>query len=206
MASAFEAALSNLALWLDKTTTPDIKQAILSILETYHLGSAHIASPAMPLIVSQQMTLGQSAFFASLWHPSWVDHQDSFYRQRKRQHSPTVWLIHLLHKIQSIPLTLWDMRNLILHTCQDNANNREQHNEMNLQIDQLFTHKPHPRLMSHCDNVYFHHRSIDQVKNMTLRKKTNWIEGANLILTKYERTNTLQSAHFASYFQWDDEG
>jgi len=63
-----------------------------------------------------------------------------------------------------------------------------------------------PQLMSHCDNFFFHCRSIEQIKRMTLRRKMTWIEGATLILKKYECMTTLQLEHFMSFFQWDERG
>lgn len=70
-------------------------------------------------------------------------------------------------------------------------------------IDRIHLLKPHSRLMSHCDNQYFNKYTKEQLKNMTTYRKTNWIAGAILILTKYERTTTVQSAWFKSFFQWD---
>jgi hypothetical protein len=41
---------------------------------------------------------------------------------------------------------------------------------------------------------------------MKVRRKTNWITGANLVLMKYDRAVSPQSERFKSFFQWDDNG
>lgn len=58
--------------------------------------------------------------------------------------------------------------------------------------------------MAHCDVLYFKKHNQDQLRNFKLQKKLNWIAGANLIMTRYERTTSSQSERFKSYFQWDN--
>jgi hypothetical protein len=112
------------------------------------------------------------------------------------------WMIHLVHRIQEIPYKLWNTRNQILHQS-TNFDTTLQHTEINSLIEQIFLRKPHSRLMAHCDNLYFNKHPPEQLKKMTLHRKINWVAGANLILTKYERAMTVQSAKFKSFFQWD---
>ena len=98
---------------------------------------------------------------------------------------------------------MWKTRNRILHHTQENISKQLQHEHLNECIDEIFTRKPHPRLMSHCDNAYFKKYPTDTLRNMRLQRKTNWIAGANLIIAKYERTTSEQSMRFRSFFQWD---
>jgi hypothetical protein len=83
----------------------------------------------------------------------------------------------------------------------DNMITRDQHRELDLIIKGIFARKPHSRSMAHCNSAYFQKHDIQRVKKMTIRRKTNWITGANLILTKYERGTTTQSERFMSFFQ-----
>jgi hypothetical protein len=98
---------------------------------------------------------------------------------------------------------MWATRNQVLHNTLDNHVHLLQHDVLNEQIDIIMAKKPHSRLMAHCDNMYFLKHTKEQITNMKLKRKENWIAGAKLIITKYERTTTEQSQRFTSYFQWD---
>jgi hypothetical protein len=99
---------------------------------------------------------------------------------------------------------MWKVRNSILHREPTNAILVHQHAELDEIIESIYQRKPHPRTMAHCDNQYFTKYNQAQIKNNeNTKEKQTRIAGANLILTKYERGSTAQSARFKSYFQWD---
>jgi hypothetical protein len=137
----------------------------------------------------------------SQWYQ--LDTQYQYFTRMKLQQSGLVWLTRVIHKIQRIPMTMWQVRNHVLHTTTDNHSDQEQNKELDKAVDVIFLRKPHPRLMAHCDQAFFKKHRCDRIKQMTIRRKINWITGANLILTKYERGQTEQSDRFTSYFQWD---
>lgn len=112
------------------------------------------------------------------------------------------WMVKLVHKIQAIPYEMWTTHNQILHKS-DNKVTQIQHKELDDSIDIIYLKKPHSRFMAHWDNQYFRKHDKEQIKRMSILRKTNWVAGANLILTKYEHTTTVQSAWFQSFFQWD---
>jgi hypothetical protein len=206
MQSAYDTDYEDLRKWLDDTTSNTLKTSVLSLLQLFRAGEPHQDQQSLSSLVTAQYNMGSRAFFAGIWHDSWLHHQDIFYRQNRIQRSSTIWLIHLLHRIQIIPIHMWQARNLILHSRASNVTTQAQHDELNSIIDSIFVKKPHPRLMSHCDNMYFTKHAQDTVKNMKLHRKNNWIAGANLILMKYDRATTNQSARFTSFFQWNDNG
>jgi hypothetical protein len=154
--------------------------------------------------IQHQLKLGQGAFFAGLWTYFWAQQQYQYFTGRpKLQHRVMRWIITLMHKIQAIPKAMWAVRNNILHNTQDTLILQQKHSELDNIIDTIYSTKPHPRTMSHCDSLYYSKYTRTQIKNMKLQRKTNWVTGANLILTKYERSTTTQSKRFMSFFQWD---
>jgi hypothetical protein len=156
------------------------------------------------LIVQEQIKLGQGAFLAGLWNLQWLSHQESYHAEHKIKRTAQRWMVHLMHKLQYALKTMWATRNRILHNTNDTETLRLKHLELDGIIQDIYQHKPHQRMMAHCDNFYFGRYDRDKLKHMKLQKKTNWIAGANLILTKYERATTVQSSErFTSYFQWD---
>lgn len=188
--------------WLKTSTSASIRYSIISLLLFFR--NTHQDPQQTSLTVQRkQQAFGWQAFFAGAWHNEWVTLQQEHYDTTKSQRSVTHWAVQLLHKVQMLPIHMWHTRNNILHSTETNAMRFIQHTKINRVIDEIYERKPHPRLMSHCDNTYFSKHTKDQIKKFKIRRKTNWIRGANLILTKYDRTLTEQSERFTSFFQWD---
>lgn len=204
MEDEFMSNLKDLEKWLLTTTSRSIAHSVIFLLCDFR----HIQPPNMDdngdiQLVTDQQNLGHRAFFAGLWHRSWLVKQQTFLRTQKTQRSADLWLTRLLHRIQVIPLRMWTVRNGVLHSSARHEHLRIYHDETNLQIDRIFATKPHARMMDHCDNMYFAKHSKEKIQAMRLQRKINWVEGAYNILRKYERMTTEQSLRFQSYFQWD---
>jgi hypothetical protein len=153
--------------------------------------------------IQTQLQLGQGAFFAGLWTHQWLRSQELFHQDKKLKRQAQKWLVTLIHKIQQIPKTMWMIRNCILHRPSDSITTQQQHAKLNSIIQDIYKRKPHPRMMAPCDQRYFTKYDQENLKQMQIQRKTNWITGANLILMKYERSTTVTSERFMSYFQWD---
>jgi hypothetical protein len=205
MVRAANQCLDDIEDFLAHDTDPSIQRNIPALIRHYIHGHSH--QPTLDIqtdhIFCNQLVLGEQAFFAGLWDKHWLEVQQAFHTQGNRRTSAITWTTKLIHKLQQIPFLLWHIRNDILHKQEDNFATQEQHNALNNIIDDLFKRKPHQRHMAHSDALYFTKYGSQQLKNMKIQRKTNWIAGANLIITKYERTSTTQSARFRSYFQWD---
>jgi hypothetical protein len=137
-----------------------------------------------------QRSLGPRCFYAGLWSTQWHTLQDRYLQNIRSRRSATVWLSNLIHMVHRIPYLMWHTRNQILHQNTDNFTLQERHTELDALIDNLYSKKPHPRYMAHCDNYYFTKQGCENVKKMTIRRKINWIAGANLIMAKYDRVPT----------------
>jgi hypothetical protein len=206
MTDTYAQQCDELETWLNNTTSESLSHSVMTLLHSFRSLNPNPHQNHLPL-VSLQQQLGRQAFFAGLWHTSWLTYQEAFHQSNWIKHSATQWILNLIRRIQQLPIHMWRTRNDILHSTTNNEYNKAQHEEqLDHLVESIFDRKPNPRTMAHCDNLFFCKHDKDKVKKMKLRRKINWITGANLILTKYERALTTQSARFFSYFQWDDQG
>jgi hypothetical protein len=204
METTYNEATDDIMTFMDNASTQASKLAVHTLLRSFRQTSPNCEVDSQNnVLLSSQYMLGSKAFFAGLWDKVWLQTQTKFHQERKWKKSALRWLIALTHKIQQVPFLMWQTRNSILHNQSNNFSSQAQHVELNGIIEKIFSRKPHQRTMAHCDACYFTKYDKDKLKQMKLQRKTNWIAGANLILTKYERSTTTQSARFKSYFQWD---
>jgi hypothetical protein len=205
MDTTFDELYDEITDYVDQHANHDVAHGICFLLK-------HFRSPAeLPSDlettsphIHNQLDLGQGAFFAGLWIHQWLQLQELYHVEHGIKRHAQKWIIHLMHRIQQIPKAMWMTRNQILHKTTDLVTLNQKHEELNTIIQEIYERKPHQRMMAHCDNLYFSKYDRAKLTNLKLQKKTNWIAGANLILNKYERSTTLQSERFTSYFQWDN--
>eukprot|EP00557_Chaetoceros_sp_GSL56_P006869 CAMPEP_0176497318 /NCGR_PEP_ID=MMETSP0200_2-20121128/11658_1 /TAXON_ID=947934 /ORGANISM="Chaetoceros sp., Strain GSL56" /LENGTH=203 /DNA_ID=CAMNT_0017895319 /DNA_START=284 /DNA_END=895 /DNA_ORIENTATION=+ len=196
-----EELYDGLSSWMESNTPDTISCSVKSIL----LGIQHPEVDRAPhhTLHHDQLEVGQRAFFAGLWLHGWDKLLNSWHKEQGSRRSADKWICLLMTKIQLIPLAMWKTRNHIMHHNQYNIIRQQQHEHLNECIDNIFRTKPHARLMAHCDNFYFTKYTKEHIKTMRLQRKTNWVTGAILIISKYDRITSIQSARFLSFFQWD---
>lgn len=200
----FDAIIEEIKEWLTQHTSEDIAKDILLIAQYYRNRQwGDNPLPESTDRVQQQIALGHDAFFAGLWTEQWKQDLDNFFRSRGSKREAGKWICHIINKIQSIPLEMWKCRNDMRNRDKSQSDLAIQQGELNTLLEEIFDKKPHDRLMAHCDSAYFRKHSKDTIRSMTVHRKTNWITGAKLILSKYDRIDTPQAARFTSYFQWD---
>lgn len=202
--SAFTYVHAETRDWLLKNTSASIAEDLLYIINYFResSGGGH-PSAACNTRTRLQISIGQDAFFAGLWLEQWRIDQAQYHLSIGSRRDSRKWICHIINKIQSIPLIMWQHRNEIRHKDIQVRENERQQDELNRIIDEIFSSKPHERLMRHCDNLYFKKHSKETIREMKVHRKSNWITGAKLILKNYERIDTAQAARFTSYFQWD---
>ena len=205
MEQAYNAHLEIIHTFLLQDASVEIRTGIMQILRLFRKGVNLNDSHDYSAIVSWQYETGMRAFMAGLWLREWSSIQSEHFSELCPRRSSDLWLIRLMHLVQSIPRYMWKTRNQILHrSSEDNIVLQTQHKELDEIIDNIYERKPHQRLMSHCDVSFFRKYDKDKVKKFKVKRKTNWVTSANLILTKYERAGTTeQSKRFLSFFQWD---
>lgn len=119
---------------------------------------------------------------------------DGRYRQVEKR------MLHLIMSIQDMVLAMWYARNSILHGSEDNLNNLAQHMTLDTRIDDIFRTKPHDRLLTHAEVIYFNHRTTQSIKQMRLKKKQDWVIGADLMLDRQTATMDRTMERFENYF------
>jgi hypothetical protein len=204
MKQAFDETIDALKDSLRSITSPSMGRDILDIVLFYHSTDNHGSqNDQFNDRVQEQIQLGQNAFFAGVWTKRWCQDQHQFHESSGSKRDPTKWTAHIINKIQKVPLNMWAKRNAIRSADQKSNEVELQHLALNIEIESIYEKKPHGRMMTPCDNLYFTKHGKDQVKRMKLHRKINWVEGAKLLLVKYDRLDTEQAARFTSYFQWD---
>lgn len=201
MENAYNQLTMDISNILREGTTDFIARLIMDILEKFRTMIGEDSEDSNITIVHRN--LGPRTFYAGLWSTQWHALQVQHFSNTLSKRSTTLWLSKLIHTVQCIPYSMWHTRNQILHRNNENFTLTEQQTELDSQIDDLYDKKPHARLIAHCDNSYFTKHGRDKVKTMTIRRKINWVAGANLIMVKYDRVTTEQATRFTSYFQWD---
>ena len=201
MVSTFEEEYDGILAWMERNMPDSISRSVKNILIRYQnplvdTGDIHTLHHA-------QLEVGQRAFVAGLWIQGWDSLLDSWYTEQGSKRSAAKWICHLINRIQLLPLAMWKKQNCIMHHTQDNEFKQQQHEHLNECIENIFRTKPHTRLMAHCDNFYFTKYTKDNIRKMKLQRKKNWVTGANLIISKYARNTSRQSARFKAFFQWD---
>jgi hypothetical protein len=203
MEQQFNKSMMEISTLLHEGTNVIISGYVLDLMESFRNMSGQDSGDNESALLTLHKALGPRPFFAGLWSTQWYIIQKQHFATARLQRSAKLWLSKLIHRIQRLPYDMWQTRNQILHRTNDNFTTKEHNKELDLIIDKLYDKKPHSRLLAHCDNAYFNKHGRAKIKRMTIRRKINWIAGANLIMTKYERVNTSQATRFTSYFQWD---
>lgn len=75
--------------------------------------------------------------------------------------------------------------------------------ELNMQINDIYKRKPHDRLLTHSEVIYFTRRYADELKKLWLQRKQDWIQGTEVILEQRQINRESQEARFLQFFQWD---
>jgi hypothetical protein len=202
LTSLFEDLMVELYQWLQDYTSDRIAKELVYIARYFrNRGQENIDITMTNDRVRTQISLGLRAFYGGLWTVHWSQEQRRYLRIINSRRDPDKWLTHIIHKVQSIPLMMWDKHSSIKHQQQKNHDTTNQQVELNQEINTIFQKKTHDHVMAHCDLQYFRKHSKEKIKTMTIKRKTNWIAGANLILIKYKRVETPQEVRFMSYFQ-----
>jgi hypothetical protein len=199
---AFTEHLDSVRDYLATHTAPALRHGVLFLIHVFRYGMDHGLPQHHGPLTLAQYHLGIHTFLAGLWLPEWKGLQSIYFSEHNLQKSVDLWFNRLMHLIQAFPSIMWATRNNILHTSRDNHVIQAQHRDLDDAIDRIFSTLPSQRIMAHCDITYFRRYDKLRLKAMTIQRKTNWVTGANLILTKYDNLPP-QSKRFLSYFQWD---
>jgi hypothetical protein len=120
MTKEYESLVKDVDCWLQDTTSGTVHGAIMQLLRVYRLSSDDdLVTEHHNRYVQQQLLLGSRAFFAGVWRQYWKTSQTEYLNIIRSQRSASLWLNTLLHKIQEIPIHMWNTRNTIMHNSID---------------------------------------------------------------------------------------
>ena len=125
--------------------------------------------------------------------------QASSFRHIKSRKSARKWIAGKVIIIQSILMEMWFVRNEELHNNKESTINKKVHRELNLNIDQIYRDKPHPRLLPVADNLFFR-RNVANVKRLRREQKERWVKDAKGLLTAYKDLENDQTRIFNRFF------
>lgn len=71
-----------------------VKQGLFFLLRHYRTSSSLTAPPSITCqLITQQLLLGQRAFFGGLWTKAWNVQQDQYNQTRQLKKSSLTWLV-----------------------------------------------------------------------------------------------------------------
>ena len=149
-----------------------ICSGIIQLLLSFRSGGPPESSGFEDMLVFQeQLDLGMRPFLAGLWLKTWRSMQTEYFTHTGSRKSPELWVLRVIHLVQGLPISMWKVRNHLLHNSNDNNERRRiQHRDMNDIIDKIYERKAHARMMSHCDESFFRTHEKDVVKQFKLHR------------------------------------
>ena len=111
-------SLRDLDRWLRRVgTDPEIVRALILILPRWHADELHptycpsIVSEPVREAVRDQHKIGWDQFLSGLFSKKWSDHQDMYYKTKKKRNTGHRWAIKLSNRIWDIQRDQWNHRN-----------------------------------------------------------------------------------------------
>ena len=89
-----------------------------------------------------------------------------------------------------------------MHHNEESTFSQEEHRRLDMEINEIFTKIPHPRLLSIDGRRFFNVKKEFLLKRKR-RAKGKWVREATIILDRFDREQTSQSKRFISYFAPD---
>jgi hypothetical protein len=74
--------------------------------------------------------------------------------------------------IQNMTHAMWKTRNDAIHKMEDSAMNKKQHEDLDLNITNIFRDLPPKGAMPTCDAAFFFKRGADRIKRYRLTERT----------------------------------
>jgi len=106
---------------VDNNTAPELRNAILNIVESYHSNSEPAIIdqnyPHMNEILRDQNKIGWHNFIHGKWSNKWVAQQREFLLKHDSKRSCKRWATAIIHKMFMVSWDMWEHRNGILHTA-----------------------------------------------------------------------------------------
>ena len=148
----------------------------------------------------QQQQMGPRAFLHGMWSRAWVEQHNSHIEHLSDTPSAETWLVRLSLQLQSLARRLWETRNAAIHNREDSQCNIQKHQQLNQQIDTIYSKLPKSlRVFPRSDAAFFQ-RSKEHVKTYRLKRKELWIEDATRIHDAFLGNLSPEAENFLDFF------
>ena len=119
----FKKILQPVQSWLQRTTAPDIQDALITAAEAYRTGRSIPTKTtwhrATQRAVRQQNRLGNNALMEGLWVEDWQYAHQGWLDTKGRDTCSKRWTIQILRKLILVSWDMWQARNRLVHQDQD---------------------------------------------------------------------------------------
>ena len=124
--------IENLQEWMRQTDTdPEIRYGLSQVLRTFREAEdkqmivPHGISPEITNCFRQQATIGCTQFLNGLLTTEWAKAQDQYYKRKGSRRHGRRWAINLLKQLWRLVFGMWDHRNTILFSGEEDIMNGE---------------------------------------------------------------------------------
>jgi hypothetical protein len=202
MTKTYEDERDKIFDFLSATTSFTTRDHILDLLDSLRFGRELELDGDTPSAKAafHQARMGQRATLNGMWLSSWKEIQDSYLKRLKSKKSSKVWMIRFTLMIQNMIHTMWKTRNDAIHNKEDSTMNKEKHEDLDRDIDNIFRDLPPTGSMPTCDAAFFK-RGADKIKRYRLRRKELWVADATRIQEAFFYNLTPTSEAFLNYFE-----
>lgn len=193
---AFTKALKPVIQWVIKTSSPDMKEAILETCTAYrenrYPNTADHWIREIKQAAANQRRLGMNAMMEGLAVPDWVRAQARWLDSRQSTKCPKRWVTQLIHKLMLISWDMWLDRNGMVH---NNVDSRRKLfiAELDASIRRIMQVGRSNRFLPSLDKQVFL-TDLPTLLAGTEYTKTTWLQHAQRILVKDERRMARSTA------------
>ena len=201
MRKTFEENIDEITSYLHSTTSTKIKNSIVELLHCLRNNrrpKRDNNSTHVDIIIAQQ-TLGLRATLNGFWDKQWLQEHKDYLTITRSRCSPVKWLTTLSLHIQQMLYSLWKRRNELLHNYENAVGTKNENDQINNKIKELFETVPNLRLLPPCDAAYFG-RGSKRILDYRLARKRKWLDDATRILDSFRRSLDASSETFLDYF------
>ena len=187
----FNTGLAELSIWLEKTTSQEMEEAITTFLTIHRNEETEDwnqweGSDAIKEALIGQENIGPEAFLSGIVTVGWAKAQRIYFDRIESRKCEIKWTATLTLKIIDIISDLWKHRNDALHQ-RDNVVRERDHDRLNKEIETCMKELPRSlRVFTPAEQRFFKRTKIQKLKQCKIKQKKQWIATARSIITGFK--------------------
>ena len=183
----FNTGMAELSMWLDKTTSREMEEAITTFIATHREEKTKDwnqwegTDEIKDALIGQEH-IGSEAFLSGIVTVGWAKAQRIYLDRIESRKCEFKWAATLTLKIIDIVSDLWKHRNDALHH-RDNVVREKDHNRLNNEIQTCMKELPRSlRVFTPAEQRFFKRTKIEKLKQCKIKQKQQWITTARSII------------------------